>query len=228
MNRILIYTGIIVFIFTNIGFCQPKFQLQGSERFDIGEVPNFVPHKHSLTIKNPGTDTLILKDVSASCGCTATLLSTDHIPPGDSGTLSFTFDAKRFEGKVEKKISMNTNDQNRKHVEIFFTANVVRIMDIQPEYFFFRTAGDSIATQTLIVQNLSNAPISFTSIVPTGKEINVELSPKEIKPGESGNLIAKFTPFSPGSTNGNIEIKTNHPGAPVLTIRYFCWSKEKK
>ncbi|MBA4311627.1 MAG: hypothetical protein C0417_03250 [Chlorobiaceae bacterium] len=225
MIRSIIIFCIFIFIASTGVLGQPKFQLVGPERFDIGTVPNFVPHKHSLTIKNTGTDTLILSDLSASCGCTATLLSTDHIPPADSGILTFTFDAKRFDGKVEKKISINTNDASRKHVEIFFTANVVRIIEIQPEYFFFRTSIDSPATQTLKVENLSTETISITSVIPTGKEISVELSPKEIKPGESGDLTAKFTPIIAGTTNGNIEIKTTHPGAPLLTVRYFCWSK---
>jgi hypothetical protein len=228
MNRSIILFCIFILIASTGALGQPKFQLVGPERFDIGKVPNFVPHKHSLTIKNTGNDTLILRDLSTSCGCTATLLSTDHIPPGDSGILTFTFDAKRFDGIVEKKISVNTNDTSRKHVEIFFTANVVRIIDIQPEYFFFRTSVDSVATQILKVQNLSTEPISFTSITPTGKDISVELSPKEIKPGESGDLIAIFTPINAGTTNGNIEIKTTHPGAPSITVRYFCWTKEKK
>lgn len=228
MNR-LSYTLLLTLIAaSSLVYCQPKFQLNGKERFDIGDVPNFLPHKHSLTITNPGTDTLILRDLSASCGCTATLLSADHIAPGDSGILSFIFDAKRFDGKVEKKISINTNDDSRKHVEIFFTANVVRILDIQPEYFFFRTPVDSPATQTLRVQNLSTDDISFSSISPTGKEMAVKLIPDVIKPGETSLLTAIFTPASAGTTNGNIEIVTTHPGAPHLTLRYFCWVKEKK
>ncbi|MBI5022535.1 MAG: DUF1573 domain-containing protein [Ignavibacteriales bacterium] len=225
MVRILILFSI--FISSIAAFGQPKFQLVGPERFDIGDVPNYVPHKQTLTIKNTGNDTLILSDVGASCGCTATLLSIDRIPPGDSGILTFTFDAKRFDGKVEKKISMNTNDATHRHVEIFFTANVVKILEIQPEYLFFRTSIDSAATQTLKIQNLSTEPISFTSIIPTGKDISVEFSPKVIKPGESGDLVAKFAPIKAGTTNGNIEIKTTHPGAPSLTVRFFCWAKEK-
>ncbi|MBI5476495.1 MAG: DUF1573 domain-containing protein [Ignavibacteriales bacterium] len=228
MKRILLLTSTAFFIFSSILFSQPKFQLVGPERFDIGDVPNFIPHNHALTIKNLGNDTLILKDLSASCGCTATLLSVDHIPPGDSGKLSFVFDAKRFDGKVEKKISVNTNDPIKKHVEIFFTANVIRVLDIQPEYFFIRTTNDSTVTQTLKVENLSQVPIEFTSIQPSGKDISITLNPKEIKPGEKGDLTATYIPKTIGSVSGNIEIKTNHPQAPLLTIRYFCWSKDKK
>ena len=107
--------------FVGITYGQPKLHVVGGTSFDFGDVYSTSASK-VLTIQNLGRDTLIIFNVGTSCGCTAALASEDHIPPGDSGTVSITFDAKRFSGKVEKLVSLTTNDTSQRYIAINFTA----------------------------------------------------------------------------------------------------------
>lgn len=214
-------------IFPSLLYCQPKYLLVGGTHLDLGDVPNFIPSKRTLTIKNVGTDTLIITDVGSTCGCTATLLSQDHIAPSDSGTLSVTFDAKRFEGKVEKRISMRTNDTAHIRVEIKIIANVIKLLEIEPEYIFFKAVKDSATTQTLTLKNVSPQTISILSYHTASDYVAMKLSSDDIKPGEAATLTVECAPKSSGTFNGNIEIKTDHEKASQLSIRFFGWAKDK-
>ncbi len=237
MKILLKYPLFVVLIFAHFLFAQPKYELVGIPRLnngkdssyhlDLGEVPNFLPSKHILTIKNTGKDTLIIRDVGASCGCTATLLSQDHIAPNDSGTLSITFDAKRFEGVVEKRITMRTNDISHSKVEIRLKANVITLLEIEPEYIFFKAVKDSTSTQTLTIKNVSKDNIKILSHKSDKDFIQSKISSNEIKPNETATITIECTPKISGTFNGNLEIKTDNEKIKQFQVRLFGWSKDK-
>ena len=237
MKTLLKYSLLVVLALPYFLFAQPKYELVGvpflnngkdsSYHLDLGEIPNFLPSKRILTIKNPGKDTLIIKDVGASCGCTATLLSQDHIAPNDSGTLSITFDAKRFEGIVEKRITMRTNDTARSKVEIRLKANVITLLEIEPEYIFFKAVKDSTTIQTLTIKNVSKDKIKILSHKSDKDFIQSKISSSEIKPNETATITIECTPKISGTFNSNLEIKTDNEKIPQFQVRLFGWSKDK-
>lgn len=75
---------------------------------DFGEIPQNVPAKGEFLLTNTGDDPLILTNVKGSCGCTATGYSKDPIAPGESTTITATYNARRV-GPFNKTIRVNTN-----------------------------------------------------------------------------------------------------------------------
>jgi hypothetical protein len=206
-------------------YSQPKFHVVGGNEFDFGDVLSFTPAKRILIIKNLGTETLTLSNIDASCGCTATLLSNDHIAPNDSSTLTITFNSKQFAGKVHKAVSIVTNDTTNRAIDIKFTANVLRILEIEPEYLFIRTAIDSTGYQNTVIKNVGSDTIKILSVISTSNLITTKLTKDIIKPSEETTLSATFTPKSNGIVNGNVELKTDHPKLPLLKVRFVGWVK---
>ena len=220
-SKIISYLIVLWWLFDCLLISQPKLYIADGRHIDFGDVPNFIPTKRTLVIKNIGTDTLILSEVGASCGCTATLLSNDHLAPKDSALLHITFDAKRFIGQVEKMVSMVTNDDSNRSVEIRFTANVIKILEINPEYFYVRAAKYSSVTQSLKIKNVGMEKIKISSVVSSLDLVKPTLSKDIIQPEEEITLTVTFIPKSLGTINGNIDLKTNHPNAQLLSIRFF-------
>jgi hypothetical protein len=223
MNPIII-KRILRFLITgwfcsSILYGQAKFNLVGGIKFDFGEVNLGTTVQRILTIKNDGTDTLIITNVSASCGCTGTLLSNDHITPGDSGALSISFNSKKFSGKVEKAVTMNTNDPQNKKVRIIFVANIVTILEFEPEYLFFRSKPDSETTQMLTLKNSSPEPLRILSVKSDLESVSLSVSENEIEPGKIAKLTASLHPRAPGTIKGNIEIKTDNPKVSRFNVR---------
>ena len=208
-------------------FSQPKLHLVGGTTVDFGDVYSASAQKF-LTLRNAGRDTLVISNVSASCGCTGALVSHDHIAPGDSGILAITFDAKRFDGAVEKTVSFASNDKSQEHVSVKFHANVHKTLECDPEYFYFSTHPDSLSTKELSLKNSSKQKIRLLRInVPTDL-ISVQASRMEIEPGDEIMLQASGSFKAPGTFRGNIEISTDYPIVPTFTLRYFAFVKENR
>jgi hypothetical protein len=224
LHRCLNISTLIVWsvFLASIAVSQPKLSVVGGLEPDFGDVPNFTSTKHRVILKNTGTDTLILSEIGTSCGCTATLLSNDHIPPNDSANLDVTFDAERFAGqRVTKRISMVTNDETQTAVAINFKVNVVNIVDLSPKYFYIRTTENAPTTGALTITNTSDRTIHISN-VRSNQEIFVpSINIQTLSPGDSATISVTFTPQRRGTLNGNIELTIDHPLAKQVNIRCF-------
>lgn len=94
-----------------------------NEVHDFGEVMEGEIVTHTFKFKNTGDEPLILKDVKASCGCTAPSWSRTPIAPGKNGEIEVRFDTKgrgQVGGKPEsKRITVTANtDPNPTYLTI--------------------------------------------------------------------------------------------------------------
>jgi hypothetical protein len=201
--------------------------LVGGTTFDFGEL-NYGKAQKILTIINDGTDTLTISNVSASCGCTGTLMSKDHIAPHDSGFLSVSFDTKKAIGDSKKSISLESNDPANKKVRITFTAHVVPILDIDSDYLYFQGKEGSPITQEMTVKNPASQPISIVSVTSSLDNLSVKIQETTLGPGKETTLTAVLTPKGKGVVKGNIEIKTDNPKLPVIGVRVLGLITENK
>ncbi len=207
-------------------FAQPRLLVPGGTSFDFGEVINGRTAEQLLILRNTGSATLVISNLVAGCGCTGTLLSNDHIAPGDSGLLSITFNSSSFLGHVEKGVNFETNDTAHRRMEIHFTATVIRLFELDPEYLFLKGAPGSTTSRSLRINNSGNREINFLSVAPSSPMISATLSRMSIKPGEGTTLTGSITPKAAGTYTGNIQITTDDPREPVLTIRFFSWVRD--
>ncbi len=213
--------------FSPLLVAQPKFTLVEGTHFDFGDL-YYGTAKKILTIRNDGLDTLEISNVSASCGCTGTLMSNDHLAPHDSGALSITFNTKNIVGKAEKAVSLETNDPDHKKVRITFSANVIGILDLQPEYIYFQLKGDSAGTQNVTVKNRGTSDVNITSATTTMPNVKLSLSRTHLKPTEEATLTVTLSPAGKGTVKGNIELTTDHPKLPSIQVRVFGLVMEKE
>ena len=77
---------------------------------DFGKVSEGEKVDYTFRIVNKGTSELIIKDVKSSCGCTAALLNSSSIKPGQEGTIKVEFDTKNRSGKNSKTVTVQSND----------------------------------------------------------------------------------------------------------------------
>jgi hypothetical protein len=210
----------------SIANAQPKIQIVGGTNFDLGDISSLSTVKHTITVRNIGTDTLELSQIGASCGCTSTLMTSDQIAPGDSGFLAITFDPRRFSGKVKKLVSMVTNDTTQRDIQIFFTANIFKILEFDPEYLFLRGVKDSTLTGSLTIQNVSDTTVSVHVSAPGSNYVSVSVTKEVLRPGEEATLTASVVPTTAGTSGGDIVMTTDHPKLPSANIRYFVWAKD--
>ncbi|QEE48693.1 DUF1573 domain-containing protein [Flavobacterium alkalisoli] len=83
--------------------------------FNFGDVEKGHPASHEFTFKNTTDQTILITNVKASCGCTATNYTKTPIKPGEMGTVTATYNAAN-PGNFTKTVTVTTNDSDVKKV----------------------------------------------------------------------------------------------------------------
>jgi hypothetical protein len=75
--------------------------------------------------KNTGKGILEVKNVSTSCGCTVALMSSKKLEPGQDGTLRVELDTKNHVGKMNRNITIQSNDPKEPNKILLIFANII-------------------------------------------------------------------------------------------------------
>lgn len=79
-----------------------------SKIHDFGEIPQNIQVTVDFEFRNTGKANLVISEVKASCGCTATGYPKQAIKPGATAKITATYNAKA-KGNFIKKIQVVTN-----------------------------------------------------------------------------------------------------------------------
>ncbi len=78
----------------------------------------------TIRFKNTGSENLLIKDVKSSCGCTAAVLSSRNLKPGEEGELKIEFDSSNRVGSITRTVTLYTNDRKNPVQTITIFANI--------------------------------------------------------------------------------------------------------
>lgn len=213
---------IISLLFTINLFAQPKIKIDNTN-VEFGTM-NYQksPLLERVTVRNIGTEKLIITDIRAGCGCTVASLSTrsKEIMPGDTVTLDISFDIRNYSGKITKSVSVFSNDPEKPNITVFLNCNVIRPFEVKPKYISFEKVfvGEPSTVEVNIVNNSSKDAVV--------KSVTVD-NPNLIVNIQKDDVISKSTPFTLKATilatkNGNvrttISIEIYHPDEEKIDI----------
>lgn len=94
------------------------------ESYDFGNVLQGKVVESTFTFENRGIADLLIKEVTTSCGCTAALVSSNVIKPGETGQIKVSYDSQGRAGKVSRTITIVSNDPVEPIKELTITATV--------------------------------------------------------------------------------------------------------
>lgn len=135
---------------------------------------------HEFHIVNRGKSTLLITNVSTSCGCTAAVEDRKQIPPGGRGIIKATYHTKGRPGHATKVITVACNDPVNPNYQMKLDMTVIREIDVQPEkvYLYNVPHGQAQTTTVKILgkaktnfkilsADVQNKSVTVVSIVPT-------------------------------------------------------------
>lgn len=93
--------------------------------FDFKEIKQGAKVEHVFTITNQGKSDLIIRNVKASCGCTAVSPVDDVIKPGASTTVKVIFNSTGKIGKQNKTITIISNDPQKSRSILWIKGDVL-------------------------------------------------------------------------------------------------------
>ena len=79
------------------------------EEYDFGTIKEGEIVKHTFAFRNTGDVPLIIKNASASCGCTVPDWPKEPIAPGAKSRIEVQFNSKNKTGNINKTVSIQAN-----------------------------------------------------------------------------------------------------------------------
>lgn len=200
-----------------------KLVVVEGKTFDFGKVYRGSVMDRTLTLKNAGTDTLVMGSIGVSCGCTGAMVSAERIPPGGTGAVRITFNSKNFAGPVHKTVTLNSNGDSLGYTTIEFTASVIDEIGMNPQSIILQGASvRSLSTATITVTNNGMAPLALTAFRTQLKGLVLKLPPAAIPPGGTGDIRVEFTPEAPSPMlSDGVFVTTNNMRQPEVYIQVY-------
>jgi hypothetical protein len=231
MKKSLWFTVVFVVLVTTPGlFAQPKIEVVGGTKLDLGSIYRGAVIEKKVVLKNSGSATLEVGQVEASCGCTGAMVSESKIEPGSTATLRITFNSKNFTGNVHKTVTVNSNASNEPRQVIEFTAKIIDEISMSAAQFWFKDAEvGRKATVSVVVTNNGTEPLKLTGTRSSLAGLTVSLPKGPIEPGKTGTITADFVAEKalPILSDG-VFIQTNNPRQPEVYVPVYGNVKEFK
>ena len=193
------------------------------EEQNLGEVKSGAIVELSFTFQNIGNQDLDILRVNSSCGCAVPRLEKSRYKPGEKGVVPIKFYSQGMDGKVQKIVSLYTNDPERPYVNLRFTAQVALT-----EFADLRFSTEAIALPfqeagtvhegSLNLFNPGTFPLKIHEIT-LPPEMSLEMPAREIPPGESIRIPYRFRYLEPPLALYFVTFKTNAHRKPLCRVR---------
>jgi hypothetical protein len=102
----------------------PVFKLQATT-VDIGQMEPATNREVEFKFKNEGKSDLNIRNIKATCGCTAVQQGGTVVKPGQESSIKATFNSGGYKGKVTKAIYVYTDDPKNSEIVLFLNADVL-------------------------------------------------------------------------------------------------------
>lgn len=188
--------------------------------YDFGEVIQGDKVDYTFRFRNSGDELLVIESVHSSCGCTAALLSSKQIAPGDMGEIKTTFDSSNFRNTIHKTITMTTNDPESATVKFLIKGQVKEELALNPARVSFgKLAPGAQVEQLVAIKNSSKKTITLEQPRATNPDIQASLDRTILEPGEQAELkVTAQVPEDAKRLSGYVMILTNYEKVPKLRL----------
>jgi hypothetical protein len=225
MKLIRLIFILTLFVF-GISFSQPKLSLDKPE-VDLGTIYSGMKKQGKIVLTNIGNDTLRIFSVQPSCGCTAVKQPKSILLPFESDAAELEFNSSGYHGKVEKHISIITNDPLSHNVSVKLIADVKE--ELEPTtHSSLIWLGNIVLGKTLeqgaSLKNISDHTIKIKNFTTYSSSINIKIDKKILKPNDTLNVQMTIKPKELGYGSDRFTIETDSYNQPSIEIRasYVC------
>ncbi len=155
--RILLISIIILLILFECVIASPKLEIDRPNKLDTVSQGIFY---YTLKLSNIGTDTLKIKSISSSCGCTLAYKNTMVIPPNQSDTMGISVNLKLSKAHKEVSIIFESNDPinpKMNYVMTYFIRIDLKYIPKALPVFGNIKVGDEVTYKIKVINESSNS-----------------------------------------------------------------------
>jgi hypothetical protein len=191
--------------------------------YDLGTLDEGAKVDRTVSFRNAGEQELTITRVRPTCTCLTIGQVTRSVPPGGTGSISFTYNASGLRGAQAQALYIESNDPVSPLVQVQIGA-VVRpsTLLVSTRRIDFGTVDfDQGATRELYVKDPGDGSLDIREVTSDSRLLEVALAGTahpEVKE-RTFPVRVSVKPAAPaGPFVGSITIVSNHPKEPRLTI----------
>jgi hypothetical protein len=196
---------------------------------DMGEVAKGEVLEANFKLVNEGSETLLVKAVRPTCGCTVADYDRE-IAAGGEGWVKAKLDTEDFSGPVSKSILIMTNDPLDPTVTVVIKADVTPYIEVVPRPLIrFNAVKHEEMSERVVVTaaegeqnfNISRVESSVPYLVTSVRTLEGD----DLLRGRGDNqyeirlTLADDAPVGPVSAQ--LTVHTDHPKAPEVSIKVY-------
>ena len=181
---------------------------------DFGDLESGKTADLEFHFTSSGDETLVIKNISSSCGCTVSKVDKTEYKPGEKGIIPVKFFSRGYNGKVVKTITVSTNDPDNVYARLKIEGNVVlkdfaELTLISPDRIDFKDVplGEK-RTETVKFKNSGSIELRIIEVVHS-PEINLEFSKVVLGPDEEAEIHISFKAMQVGRFASFPRLRTN-------------------
>lgn len=193
--------------------------------YDFGVAGPKKKISHTFKFKNIGTSTLKIYKLDTSCGCLASLMPKQTIPPEGTGEIRIKFYTRKYEGKQEKVIDVYSNDPKRPKIKLTIKGVIKKDIAIVPSGINFgKVDHDQPVTRQIRVFELSKHPLQVKKIDYNRDIFTIRTARFNGENSKGIEILITLKPKSfVGQLNEVITIHTNLKKRPRIDVP--IWAK---
>jgi len=220
MRRILI--SLIIIVMAAVIYAGPEITFE-KQKIDFGEISSGKVLDLKYMFENTGDETLIIKNINTSCGCTYTRLEKKEYEPGEKGVIPVKFFSKGYRGKVIKTVTVVSNDKAKPYLRLSLSGLIklkdFSVAEIDKDVLDFKLIRlNETPSKEVIIKNTGNIDLRILEVTHS-PEVSTVFTKKIIKSGETGKLTVTFNPLQVGQFSTFLRVRTNAFKSPLLIIR---------
>ncbi len=166
-----------------------------TQEWNFGVAWQGQPLKQDVVVKNVGTATLEITDVSSTCGCTVPTRPKSPLAPGESSTMSISYDSARRVGKANHTVTLITNDPTQRSIPIKLFGEVKPLYEVEPKegLTFGQLYQKSSETREVTIVNRYTEPLRLQ--LKAGQDFGpFDIALQELDAGQRYRLTAATRP----------------------------------
>lgn len=231
MKKFIIFIVLFTFSFAFAQMSGARLEFI-EDGHDFGNIKEGTIAEHIFNFINLGSDTLFVKNISTSCGCTAGILSKSTILPGEKGSIKVSFDSQGRIGAQTKIIYVTSNDVDKPSKTLMIKANVLkelprnenaslpRIQFQKVEHDYGKIAAGKVYETIFKFRNVGKGVLEIKDIKTSCGCTAANISKKLLQPDESGEIKVELdTAGRQGSMIRTVTVFSNDPENGMLTLK---------
>ena len=175
--------------------------------------------KHAFEVTNTSERVMEIRGVNPTCGCTTASKWEKEVQPGQVWKLDVTFTTTGRQGKVNKSITVMTDDPDRPRIELVLKGEIRTRFEVSPSQTISLGAlqSGSMIKRTLSITNKLPEPVVFTLGKADSNVLKTQL--REVEKGKRYELdVETVPPLSEATSFDSIVLQTDLKEQPELAI----------